>query len=141
MLKQLLHLLFLGMLCFASPQLSFATSHHSGHGGGTTAGGGSAGGAACEKISVKNVKPVALSELSSGDEFSMLVFGVKNPDDIEITIKEVPVEFTFTDREIFLAVKAKIPANLPTGAARVNIKIEGKSASCNETTGWLYKIK
>lgn len=138
--KKLMRLIVFCTLWILNPPLSMATNHHSGHGGGGGAGGGSVGGT-CPKISVKNIKPAALTELEPGAEFSALVFGAKTAEDIEITAKEIPVTFTATDREIFLAIKGKLPAELHTTAARINVKINVNNPACDEAIGWLYKIK
>lgn len=141
MFKKIIRFMVFFTLWLINPQVTIATSHHSGHGGGNGGGGGNAGGIGCPKISVKNIKPEPLSELASGSEFTALVYGAKSEHDIVITAKELPVKFTAVDREIFLAIKAKLPEELHNTPARINVKVSTNAVGCDEASGWLYKIK
>lgn len=134
---KLLNIIIFSAFCALHVSSSNAGQNHGGHVGG---GGGYSGGG-CPKGSVKSMKPEALAELEPGATFTAMVFGARSADDIEITVKEIPVEFTYKDRQDFFAITAKLPPELHTTAARVNFKINGKQPNCDTLVGWLYKIK
>ncbi|MEQ1638090.1 MAG: hypothetical protein ABL903_15525 [Methylococcales bacterium] len=134
MLKKSIKLATLTTLWLSFPQIGLSVEHPPGHGG---SGSGSAG---CAKVGVRNIKPVALSEVAAGSEFSAVVFGANYPEDIEVTAKKIAVPATVTIKDDFYLVTGKLPPELHKTAARVNIKIKGKIANCTEESGWLLKI-
>lgn len=117
------------------PQSSFAVEHPAGHGSGSRS--GSAG---CPKVGIRNMKPAALAEVAAGSAFSVIVLGAKDPDDIEVTAKQLPVAIKVDIKDDFFVVSGKLPAELKATAARINVKVKGKTANCTEENGWLLKI-
>lgn len=134
MLKKSIRIVILTSFWLGYPTLGLTVEHPPGHGG---SGSGSSG---CPKVGVRNVKPVALSEVAAGSEFSAKVFGANFPEDIEVTAKKIPVPATVTVKDDFFLVTGKLPPDLHKTAARVNIKVKGKIANCTEESGWLLKI-
>ena len=114
-----------------------ATEHHSGHGGG---GGGSGSESSCIKAQLTKFIPAHLETVAPGSAFSFMAFNVAKPEQITVTVKEIPVELTFEDKESFYLVKGKLPESLNNTAARINIKVNSKSSRCDAENGWLVKI-
>lgn len=135
MLKNLMKWVVLISAGLLTPQLSFAVEHPPGH----VAGSG-AGAAGCQKVGIRNMKPAALTEVAAGSQFSVIVFGTKNPDDIEVTAKKIPVPVKVDVRDDFFLVTGTLPAEIKDSAARINVKIKGKIANCTEESGWLVKV-
>lgn len=135
MLKKIILLAAFATIWLLPMQSSFAVEHPPGHGGGS--GSGSAG---CPKIGIRNMNPAALSEVAAGSEFSVIVFGAKDPNDIEVTAKQLPVATKVDMKDNFFLVSGKLPAELKATAARINVKVKGKIANCTEENGWLLKI-
>jgi hypothetical protein len=116
--------------CFAG-----ASGHAGQHGGG--AGGAGKG---CPRIVVSDNEPAALAEVAPGSTFTVAVTGTKNADDIEVTIKKIPVAITAISKERFMEVEGKIPAELRGIPARVIVKVKSQYPGCDQESGWLYKI-
>ncbi|MFI3135706.1 MAG: hypothetical protein QX197_02915 [Methylococcaceae bacterium] len=135
MLKKLMNTVVLTSLLLLNPEIGLTVEHPPGHGSG-----GGAGGQGCQKVGIRNMKPVALTEVPAGSEFSVIVFGANFPDDIEVTAKKILVATTITPKDDFFVVSGKLPPELHTTAARINVKIKGKSAGCTQENGWLIKI-
>ncbi len=140
MLKKIVNFVFLISFGLFYPTISMSTSHHSGHGGGSGAGGGGVGARGCPKISVTDMEPVALAELAPGSHFSVVVLGAKTADDIEMTVKKIPVAFKIENKGNFIEVNAKLPDELRGVAARVTVKVRSQAIGCDQESGWLYKI-
>lgn len=134
MLKNSLKLIVLTSIWLLPPQLAFSVEHPAGHGGSKS------GGSGCPKVGIRNMKPEPLSEVAAGAEFSAIVFGANDPEDIAVTAKEIPVATKVDVKDDFFVVKGTLPTELKATAARINIKVKGKSASCTEENGWLVKI-
>lgn len=120
--------------------LNFSLVHagaggHAGHGGG-----GSGGGASCIKPRLQKFTPDNLTTVVPESEFSFMAFNVQRPEEIEVTVKNIPVPVTFEDKESFLLVKGNLPASLNNTTARISIKVMSKVARCDAEGGWLLKI-
>ncbi len=125
------------MACFALSAAQ-ATEHHSGHGGGAMGGGGS--GAACIKPKLAKFFPEHLATAAPESDISFVVLNINHPDQIEVTVKGIPVTTDAEFKDPFYLVKAKLPASLRNTVARINVKINAKSAHCEAEGGWLVKI-
>jgi hypothetical protein len=118
-----------------------ASEHHSGHGGGSGGSGGGSGGAgACAKPHLGKFLPPHLATVAPETEFSFAVFNIDNPEQVSVTVKNMPVEVTAEYKDPFYLIKGKIPASLANTAARINIKVSAKSPHCEAENGWLLKI-
>jgi len=115
-----------------------AAEHHSGHG--ANSGGGGGGESGCLKPQLTKFLPANLATVAPGSTFSFLAFNVSKPEQIEVTVKAIPVEVTTEDKESFYLVKGNLPANLVNTTARINIKVNAKNPRCNGENGWLVKI-
>lgn len=138
MLKKIMLLAALATIWFLPMQSSFAVEHPPAHGGGNSSGG--AGSAGCPKVGIRNMNPAALSEVAAGSAFSFIVFGAKDPSDIEVTAKQLPVATKVEVKDNFFLVSGQLPTELKATAARINVKVKGKIANCTEENGWLLKI-
>ena len=118
---------------------AFAAEHHSGHGGGAKGGGGSSAGG-CGKPHLGKFLPPHLASVTPESEFSFLVFNIDKPDQIAVTVKNIPVELTSEFKDPYYLIKGKLPASLVNTAARINIRVRAKSPHCEAEDGWLLKI-
>jgi hypothetical protein len=116
-----------------------ATEHHSGHGGGSGGGGGGSAGS-CGKPNLGKFMPPHLATIAPEGEFSFRVFNIDKPEQISVTVKNIPVEVTAEFKDPYYLVKGKMPASLVNTAARINIKVNAKSPHCEAENGWLLKI-
>ena len=115
-----------------------ATEHHSGHGGGGEGGGGTV--ATCVKPHLAKFQPAHLATVAPGSEFSFIALNIHKPEQISVTVKNIPVEIDAEFKDPFYLVKAKLPAELHNTAARINIKVSAKTPRCEAENGWLLKI-
>jgi hypothetical protein len=129
--------IFFMLSCF-NFSTSNAAEHHSGHGG-SKAGGGS-GASACAKPQLTKFAPANLTTVAPGSIFSFSAFNVSSPEQIEVTVKSIPVAVTTEDKESFYVVKGTLPAELNNTVARINIKVNAKFSKCEGENGWLVKI-
>jgi len=98
-----------------------ASEHHSGHGGGK-------GGA----VAVLQV-PVAtttwqifashLATIAPEGTFTFLVFNIDKPEQVAVTVKNIPVEVTAEFKDPYYLFTGKMPASLVNTAARINVKV------------------
>lgn len=117
-----------------------ASEHHSGHGGGNKGGGGGGNPGACGKPHLGKFLPAHLATVRPGAEFSFLAFNIDKPEQIAVTVKNIPVEVTAEFKDPFYLVKGNLPAELVNTAARINVKVSAKSPHCEAENGWLLKI-
>ena len=118
---------------------AYASEHHSGHGGGGGSGGGSSAGT-CLKPRLGKFLPPHLATVAPESEFSFLAFNIDKPEQIAVTVKNIPVDVTAEFKDPYYLIKGKIPASLVNTAARINIKVSAKSPHCEAENGWLLKI-
>jgi hypothetical protein len=118
--------------------VSYAAEHHSGHGGSRS--GGGSGESACSKPQLTKFVPDNLATVAPGAEFSFLAFNVSKPEQIEVTVKTIPVTVVIEDKEDFYRVKGRLPAELHNTIARINIKVNSKITRCDGENGWLVTI-
>jgi len=111
-------------------------SGHAGH----TPGTGSGGAAGCVKARLSKFQPGHMATVAPEAEFSFVVTGIQSPDQVEVTVKTIPVEITGEDKDSFYLIKGKLPAELKNVTARVNVKVNAKSPRCEAENGWLVKI-
>ena len=126
------------MLAGVNINTAYASEHHSGHGGSSSAVGGS--GNACSKPQLTKFTPAHLETATRGSAFSFLAFNVEKPEQIEVTVKSIPVTLTTEDKETFYIVKGMLPSELHDTIARINIKVNAKISRCEGENGWLVKI-
>ncbi len=131
------------ILCifFITSCLTFNTSYavdHSMHGGSKSGSGGSEN--SCAKPQFTKFSPDNLATVSPGSTFSFYAFNVVKPEQIEVTVKTIPVTVTTEDKDNFYLVKGTLPADLKNTIARINIKVNAKLPRCDGENGWLVKI-
>jgi hypothetical protein len=134
--QKILVMVFIG--CILDISGAFATEHHSGHSMG--GGGGAETMASCLKPHVSKFRPAHLATVSPGSEFSFVAFNIHKPENISVTVKKLPVVITSEFKDPYYLVKGKLPASLKSTAARIDVKVSGKSSHCETENGWLVKI-
>lgn len=127
--SRLLALLFVAF----NISVAHAEMDHSAHGGSGKGGAGMS----CEKPLLSKLLPENLALVSPSSEFSFRVLNIQNPDQIAVTVKNIPVKVSAEFKDPYYAVTAKLPDSLRDTVARINIKINGK---CEAEKGWLVKI-
>jgi hypothetical protein len=125
--------LFFMLSCF-NVSISHAVDH-SAHGG---SGGGSEN--TCLKPQFTKFYPANLATVAPGSEFSFMALNVKKPEQINVTVKTIPVALTIEDKDTFYLVKGHLPANLINTIARINIRVNSNISRCNGDNGWLLTI-
>lgn len=126
------------MISCINVSTGYAAEHHSGHGGNSAGGGGSEN--ICAKPQLTKFVPANLANVAPGSEFSFRAFNVSKPEQIEVTVKAIPVAVAIEDKESFYLVKGHLPADLVNTIARINIKVNSKISKCEGENGWLVKI-
>ena len=116
----------------------YAAEHHSGHNPGM--GGGGAGGSACMKPHLAKFLPAHLATVVPGAEFSFIALNVNKPEQISVKVKNIPVPIEAEFKDPYYLVKGHLPESLHGTAARINIKVTGKSSHCEAENGWLVTI-
>jgi len=117
-----------------------AAEHHSGHGGGSGGGGGGSSAGTCGKPQIGKFLPPHLATIAPEGEFTFLIFNIDKPEQIAVTVKNMPVEVTAEFKDPYYLIKGKMPASLVNTAARINVKVSAKSPHCEAEAGWLLKI-
>lgn len=113
-----------------------ATEHHSAHRGGSK----SRSGTSCIRPRLEKFLPPNMATVAPGAKFSFVVFNIDSPDQLEVTAKKLPVEINAEFKDPFYVITGTLPAGLSDTVARLNIKVNAKTASCEAETGWLLKI-
>ncbi|MGB4497393.1 MAG: hypothetical protein WBI40_01725 [Methylococcaceae bacterium] len=111
---------------------------HSMHTGASGSGGGSS--ASCEKIRFEKFQPENLATIAPESEFAFTAFNVQKPEQIEVTVKSIPVQINAEAKGNLYRVTGKLPAELKNTAARIHIKATTKFEKCNGENGWLVTI-
>lgn len=117
--------------------IAHAAMDHSAHGGSKGSGGESM---TCEKPQLSKFSPVNLALVPPSSEFSFRVLNIQHPEQISVTVKNIPVKVSADFKDPFYTVTAKLPDSLRNTVARINIKIDAKNAHCEAENGWLVKI-
>ncbi|GAB4269752.1 MAG: hypothetical protein Kow0065_19810 [Methylomicrobium sp.] len=109
---------------------------HDGHGA------GGSGGGACPKLRINKQKlvPAHLAEVPPGSEIRFNAFGFDKPENLEVTVKKIPIPITTEFKDPFYVVRGKLPAELKGTHARINVKLKSPIIKCISEEGWLIKI-
>jgi hypothetical protein len=127
------------IICFFTMGAASASEHHSGHGGGSGGDGGSSA-STCGKPQLGKFLPPHLATIAPEGKFTFLVFNIDKPEQVAVTVKNMPVEVTAEFKDPYYLFTGKMPASLVNTAARVNVKVSAKSPHCEAENGWLLKI-
>ncbi|MCX7082224.1 MAG: hypothetical protein NT008_02560 [Methylococcales bacterium] len=131
-------LISMTLIAFLSSGVVTASEHHSGHGGGPKSSGGSA--STCGKPQLAKFSPAHLANVAPEAIFSFYAYNIDKPEYVSATVKNIPVELSAEFKDPFYLIKGKLPASLVDTAARINIKVTGKSPHCEAEDGWLLLI-
>lgn len=115
---------------------AYAVMDHSTHG----AKGGSGESVACEKPLLSKFSPDKLALVAPNSEFSFKASNIQHPENITVTVKNIPVYINAEFKDPYYNITAKLPDSLRNTVARINIKVSGKNAHCEAENGWLVKI-
>ncbi len=125
----------MAVLCALSvAENAIAAMDHSRHGGPAM------GGASCLRPQLSKMIPAHLATVAPGADFSFVLSNVDDPGQVSVEIKKQPIKVTTEFKDPYYVVKGKIPASLRNTAARVDVKVDSKIASCRAEEGWLVKI-
>lgn len=119
-------------LCLVSANTHAAGGHDGHKGGGNKSGGG------CKTTIINHFSPKRLTTVAPESEFSFWVRGIKDPEQVTVTAKKIPVNVVAEDKEYFFSFKGNLPASLTKTAARIQVTVESKK--CPAKDGWLLKI-
>ena len=108
-----------------------------GHDGGGSGGKGGES-SVCKTTEITNTKPGHLETVAPQSEFSFWVKGIKNPDLVKVTVKQIPVTLSVEDKEHFFLFKGTLPESLKGTAARILVNVNFNK--CPAEKGWLVKI-
>ncbi len=97
-------------------------------------------GTSCKAAKISKFKPVALSEVAPGADFSFMVFDAYNSKHIDVSVKKIAVPVKIEEKQAFTLVQGKLPDTLKNTTVRIVVKVKGKTAKCNVEDGWLLKI-
>ncbi|MBU2568626.1 MAG: hypothetical protein KJ725_01080 [Gammaproteobacteria bacterium] len=124
------------LLQFSSVHAQGNSSMHDGHG----AGGG--GGSACQKLRINKNKlvPAHLAEVAPESDITFNAFGFDKPENLEVTVKKIPIAITTEFKDPFYVVRGKLPPELKGTHARINVKLRSPIIKCISEDGWLVKI-
>jgi hypothetical protein len=128
------------IIAFINSGAVYAAEHHSGHGGGNKGGGGSGSAGSCGKPQLGKFLPPHLATIAPEGKFTFLVFNIDKPEQVAVTVKNMPVEVSAEFKDPYYLFTGKMPASLVNTAARINIKVSAKSPHCEAEEGWLLKI-
>ena len=131
-------LISMTLLAFLSSGVVTASEHHSGHGGGPKSSCGSA--STCGKPQLAKFSPAHLANVAPESIFSFYAYNIDKPEYVSATVKNIPIELSAEFKDPFYLIKGKLPASLVDTAARINIKVTGKSPHCEAEDGWLLLI-
>lgn len=120
-------------LCLMSANV-FAAGGHGGGGSSVN----KSGKTACKNTVIKRMRPVHLTSVAPGSEFSFQVDGIDDPKLVEVTAKKIPVEMESENRGGILWFKGNLPDSLSGTAARILVDVNFKK--CPAEKGWLLKI-
>jgi hypothetical protein len=130
---------FLSILLLAyTANIGLAEAGASGHAGHSSGGGGGAG--SCFKPHLSKFMPPNLASVAPGSEFSFVITNIQKPEQMQATVKGQSVPLTWEDKEAFMLVKGKLPADLKNTVARISIKVVSPVGRCDAEGGWLLKI-
>ncbi len=130
-------LLSLALLTFCAMNTAHASEHHSGHVMGS---GGGEGGMGCLKARIAKFNPPHLATVTPGADISFTVANIHKPEQIVLTVKNEPIDFTSEFKEPFYVIKAKLPDKWVDTAVRINVKVNAKMSHCEAENGWLLKV-
>jgi hypothetical protein len=95
----------------------------------------------CVKPKFRDFMPAHMAEALPGSEISFHVKVGADTNSIIATAKNEKMPVTVTDKKNFLLVKAKLPASLGEGPARLHVAAKAADGGCLGQDGWLIFIK
>jgi len=104
--------------------LSTGANAAGGHGGGGSSVAHKTGGG-CKSTVINHFVPKHLSKVDAGSEFTFWVKGIKDPSEVEVTAKKMPVEMSFEEKSNFFSFKGTLPKSLKS-AVRIKVKVNSK---------------
>lgn len=93
----------------------------------------------CDKPRFSDFNPVEKSDVPAQSAFSFSASGVSDPNSIEVTVKNQPVELIINEKGSVYEVSGNFPESLTDTYARIAISADGRNR-CKGTGGWLVKI-
>ena len=132
--------MMMAVLALCSLSTAYAVDHSAHRGPSSGASGGGATVNTCMKAKLSNFTPDHLAKVAPESEVSFRVMNIENPNQVSMTIKEIPVETNAEFKDPYYLVSAKLSASLRNTAARINVRIDAKAPHCEAEGGWLVLI-
>jgi len=95
----------------------------------------------CIKPKFRDFSPAPKSEVMPESEISFHINRHADPNHIKASAKTIPLKLTVADKKTFYYVKAKLPAELTEGFARIHVEAKAAEGECIGQDGWLIKVK
>lgn len=95
----------------------------------------------CKIPKFRDFLPVALSEVAPESEISFHVSRGADPLTVTAEAKGEKMPVSVQDKTTFLLAKAKLPAALRDGFARIHVTANAVEGGCLGQDGWLIKIQ
>ncbi len=95
----------------------------------------------CKKPKFRDFAPVALSEVAPESEISFHVSHDADPLSVISTAKGEKMVVKVENKKTFLLAKAKLPATVRDGFARIHVAANALEGGCQGQDGWLIKIR
>jgi hypothetical protein len=101
---------------------------------------GGEGGMGCLKARIAKFNPPHLAAVAVGSEISFTVANIEKPEQITLSVKKEPIDFTSEFHDPFYLIKAKLPDKWVKTFVRIDVKVDAKMAHCEAEDGWLLKV-
>lgn len=95
----------------------------------------------CKKPKFRDFVPEAKAEVLPESEISFHISRGADPLSVIATAKGEKMDVSVQDRKTFLMARAKLPATLKGGFARIHVAANAVEGGCLGQDGWLIKIK
>ena len=94
----------------------------------------------CKKPKFRDFEPAHKSEVAPETDFSFHVSKGTNLTSVTAEVKGEPVQLEVTNRKTYITAKAKLPASIRDGYARIHVTAKAEEGDCLGQDGWLVKI-
>ena len=94
----------------------------------------------CKKPKFRDFEPAHKAEVAPESEFSFHISKGTLLTSVTADVRGEPVELEVLNRKTYLSAKAKLPASLRDGYARIHVTAKAEEGECMGQDGWLVKI-
>ncbi len=94
----------------------------------------------CTKPKFRDFVPAPKSEVAPESVISFHINRFADREHVAATAKNLPMKVEVVDKKTFYYVKAKLPAELREGFARIHVVAKSIEGDCIGQDGWLIKV-